>query len=174
MPQAPIIIPIIITGILVGTIAASKGQMVKRKKLLLASLLSGILNTANAYLLILLTPARTPSQFQGQFQSVTTTAQTTYRYRGGGGNYQLMLVISSFIVGFLIPLAVIGISMLYARRKAGKGTDEENGGDEIDALREENGAEKEEDTEDLFKKDSKKGSKNDSKKDLKQDSDEEF
>jgi len=164
MPQAPIIIPIIITGILVGTIAASKGQMVKRKKLLLASLLSGILNTANAYLLILLTPSRS-SQFQGQFQTqFTTSAQTTYRYRGGGGNYQLMLVISSFIVGFLIPLAVIGISMLYARRKAGKGMDEENDKDEIDALREEN-------NEELFKEES---SKKESKKDLKQDSDEEF
>jgi len=164
MPQAPIIIPIIITGILVGKIAASKGQMVKRKKLLLASLASGILNTANAYLLILLTPSRS-SQFQGQFQSqFTTTAQTTYRYRGGGGNYQLMLVVSSFIVGFLIPLAVIGISMLYARRKAGKGVDEENGKDEIDALREEN-------NEELFKEES---SKKESKKDLKQDSDEEF
>ena len=75
-----------------------------------------------------------------------------------------MLVISSFIVGFLIPLAVIGISMLYARRKAGKRLDEENGKDEIDALREEN-------NEELFKEES---SKKESKKDLKQDSDEEF
>ncbi|MFI5448720.1 MAG: hypothetical protein ACHQ03_02985 [Candidatus Bathyarchaeia archaeon] len=176
MPQAPIIIPIIITGILVGTIAASKGTMVKRKKLLLASLLSGILNVVNAYLLILLTPART-FQYQGQF---TGTAQSTYRYRGGGGaNSQLLLLISSFIVGFLIPLAVIGIGMLYARRKAGKGFDEEGGKDDLDFLKEddsekEEDSEKVEDTEELFKKDSKKESKKDSKKDLKQDYDEEF
>ena len=174
MPQAPIIIPIIITGILVGTIAASKGTMVKRKKLLLASLLSGILNVVNAYLLILLTPARSfPSQFTG-------TAQSAYRYRGGGGaNSQLLLLISSFLVGFLIPLAVIGIGMLYARRKAGKGVDEESGKDELDFLKEDDSEKeedtgKEEDTEELFKKDSKKESKKDSKKDLKQDYDEEF
>ena len=54
--------------------------------------------------------------------------------------------------------------MLYARRKAGKRLDEENGKDEIDALREEN-------NEELFKEES---SKKESKKDLKQDSDEEF
>lgn len=179
MPQAPIIIPIIITGILVGTIAASKGELVKRKKLLLASLLSGILNVVNAYLLILLTPARS-FQYQGQFQGqFTGTAQSTYRYRGGGGaNTQLLLLVSSFIVGFLIPLAVIGIGMLYARRKAGKEFSEESGEDELDALRDDSEKqeddEKVEDTEELFKKDSKKESKKDSKKDLKQDYDEEF
>ena len=148
--------------------------MVKRKKLLLASLLSGILNVVNAYLLILLTPART-FQYQGQF---TGTATSTYRYRGGGANTQVLLLISSFIVGFLIPLAVIGIGMLYARRKAGKGLDE-GGKDELDFLKEddsekEEDSEKVEDTEELFKKDSKKESKKDSKKDLKQDYDEEF
>src|SRR5208337_2684305 len=175
---------IIITGILVGTVAASKGTMVKRKKLLSASLLSGILNVVNAYLLILLTPARTYSgQFQGQF---TGTAQSTYRRSGGGANSQLLLIISSFIVGFLIPLVIIGIGMLYARHKIGKeGFDQESGEDELDALREEGskkeeGSEKEEDsgkeedTEELFKRDSKKDSKKGSKKDLKQDYDEEF
>ncbi len=186
MPSTPIIIPIIITGVLVGTIAASKGEMVKRKKLLSASLLSGILNVVNAYLLILLTPARTYSgQYSGQFSG---TAQSAYRARAGGGgaNTQLLLIISSFIVGFLIPLVIIGIGMLYARRKIGKeGIDEGSGEDELDALREE-GSEKEEDsekegdsgkeedTEELFKKDSKKDSKKGSKKDLKQDYDEEF
>jgi hypothetical protein len=178
MPQAPIIIPIIITGLLVGTIAASKGEMIKRKKLLSISLLSGILNVANAYLLILLAPARSAyqGQFQGQFQSQsTTTGQSTFRYRGGGGNYQLLLLVSSFIVGFLIPLAIIGIGMLYAKRKAGKSFDE-GGEDEIDSLKqdsEEEDVENEEDTEELFKN-SKKRLNKDSKKDLKQDYDEEF
>jgi hypothetical protein len=189
MPQAPIIIPIIITGILVGTIAASKGEMVKRKKLLLSSLLSGILNVANAYLLILLTPARSgysggySGQYSGQFSG---TAQSAYRYRGGGANSQLLLIVSSFVVGFLLPLVIIGIGMLYARRKAKAemGFDEESGEDELDALREDSDQEedtekeedsgKEEDTEELFKKDSKKDSKKGSKKDLKQDYDEEF
>ena len=181
MPQAPIIIPIIITGILVGTIAASKGEMVKRKKLLLASLLSGILNVANAYLLILLTPARSGfSGYSGQYsgQSSGQFSGTYARYRGGGANSQLLLLVSSFIVGFLLPLVIIGIGMLYARRKAGKEFGEESGEDELDALREDSDQEedsgKEEDTEELFKKDSKKESKKSSKKDLKQDYDEEF
>src|SRR5208282_4999899 len=185
MPSTPIIIPIIITGVLVGTIAASKGEIVKRKKLLSASLLSGILNVVNAYLLILLTPARSgySGQYSGQFSG---TAQSAYRARGGGANTQLLLIISSFIVGFLIPLVIIGIGMLYARHKIGKeGFDQESGEDELDALREEGskkeeGSEKEEDsgkeedTEELFKRDSKKDSKKGSKKDLKQDYDEEF
>jgi hypothetical protein len=186
MPQAPIIIPIIITGILVGSIAASKGEMVKRKKLLSASLLSGILNVVNAYLLILLTPARSFSGYSGQYSGqFTGTATSAYRRGGGGANSQLLLLISSFIIGFLIPLVIIGIGMLYARRKAKaeKGFDEESGEDELDALKEDSeeedtekqeDTEKEEDTEELFKKDSKKDSKKGSKKDLKQDYDEEF
>jgi|GEM_PF-730014 len=172
MPQAPIIIPIIITGLLVGSIGASKGEMVKRKKLLSASALSGVLNCANAYLLILLTPAR--SAYQGQFSGqFSGTSQSAYRYRGSGANSQLLLMVSSFVVGFLIPLVIIGIGMLYVRHKVGKQYDEENGEDEIDALREDTGKE-EEDTEELFKNNSKKDSKKDSKKNLKQDYDEEF
>ena len=58
MPQIPIILPMIILGLVVGSILKSQSPKISRKKLASASLGAGLLNSIHAYLLYLLTPAQ--------------------------------------------------------------------------------------------------------------------
>jgi formate hydrogenlyase subunit 3/multisubunit Na+/H+ antiporter MnhD subunit len=107
MPQIPIIIPVIVAGIAVGSVIKSQSPRISRRKLMSASLVAGLLNAINAYAVDYLTPRQT---FAG---ASFTVPQTSW----------IVFVVASFIGGFLIVLAVLGIAMIYARR--GKGTEEE-------------------------------------------------
>jgi hypothetical protein len=112
MPEIPIIIPIVITGLLVGSLLKSRSQKISRKKLGLASLLSGALNCGWAYVLILITPTRT-RQFSGGgggFQGA--------RFAQAGVFGQTPFVITSFIVGLIFVPAIIGIALFYVRFKS--------------------------------------------------------
>jgi glucose uptake protein GlcU len=107
MPQIPIIIPVIIAGITVGSVIKSQSPRISRRKLMSASLVAGLLNAINAYAVDYLTPRQT-------FAATNfTVPQTSW----------VVFVVASFIGGFLIVLAVLGIAMIYARR--GKGAEEE-------------------------------------------------
>jgi hypothetical protein len=107
MPQIPIIIPVIVAGIAVGSVIKSESPRISKRKLMLASLVAGLLNAINAYAVDSLTPRQT---FAG---ANFTVPQTSW----------IVFVVASFIGGFLIVLAVLGIAMIYARR--GKATEEE-------------------------------------------------
>ena len=107
MPQIPIIIPVIVAGITVGSVIKSQSQRISRRKLMSASLVAGLLNAINAYAVDYLTPR--PTFAAANF----TVIQTSW----------IVFVVASFIGGFLIVLAVLGIAMIYARR--GKGAEEE-------------------------------------------------
>jgi hypothetical protein len=107
MPQLPIIIPIIVTGLIVGSVMKSSGF--SKKRLGVASVLSGVLNGAQAYLVNLLMPQPTATFFRA------TTVSATVRQSS-----ELTFIVSSVLVGILIPLFIVGIGMLYARSRKGE------------------------------------------------------
>lgn len=74
-----------------------------------ASLVAGLLNAINAYVVNSLTPQQTFARAN----FTVPVPQTSW----------IVFVVASFIGGFLIVLAVLGIAMIYARR--GKGAEEE-------------------------------------------------
>jgi hypothetical protein len=110
MPQVPIILPVIITGIVLGSIIKKQKPHISKKKLALAAVVSGLLNAAFAYAEYLLTPQ------QVTFRGITIQ-------RAAGSEYGF--VAASFLAGFLIVIAVIGIGLLYARLRRTEMTEEE-------------------------------------------------
>ena len=113
MPQAPIIIPIIIAGVTLGSMLATQKRTLSKKKLAGVSLLSGLLNVGNAFLVNLIAP---PPTF-------TRAGGTQFRTAGAGSEY--MFFVSSFLVGVLVVLAIIGIALLYARHKGERPVEDE-------------------------------------------------
>jgi hypothetical protein len=113
MPQIPIIVPLIVVGLVVGSMLKSKSSKISRKRLASASLVAGLLNSIHAYLLYLLTPTRTAASATGAptggppLQGLTSTSGEAF-------------VASSFLAAFLIVLLVIGIAMAYARVRRGE------------------------------------------------------
>jgi hypothetical protein len=118
MPQIPIIIPVIVAGITVGSVIKSQSRISKRK-LMSASLIAGVLNAINAYVVNSMSPQQT------FVRATFTGAQTTANF----SNFSvpqtswIVFVTASFIGGFLIVLGVLGIAMIYARK--GGGAEEE-------------------------------------------------
>ena len=118
MPQTPMIIPIIIAGLTLGSVLVSEKRTLSKKKLLGVSALSGIFNLGNAYLVYQLLPPptfnRAGSQFSqfSQFRAAATVSSESSFY------------VSSFMVGFLLVLAVVGIALTYAKFKSHKTGDE--------------------------------------------------
>ena len=118
MPQVPIIVPVVITGIVLGAIIKSQKPRISKKKLAGAAVVSGLLNSAYAYVEYLLTP-----------QQVTFRGFTVQRTAGSEYGF----VIASFLAGFLIVLAVIGIGLLYARFRRTEATEEEAESQELNS-----------------------------------------
>lgn len=110
MPQVPIIVPVVITGIVLGTIIKNQKPWISKRKLTGAAVVSGLLNSVYAYVEYLLTP-----------QQVTFRGLTIARPAGSEYGF----VIASFLAGFLIVIAVIGIGLLYARFRKSEITEEE-------------------------------------------------
>ena len=102
MPTVPIIIPVIVVGILVGSLIKSGKKNMSKKRLLLAGLISGGMNAGYSYLLEMITPRTTlPAGF---------TANRTFTVSLGLGFY-----VASFLVGFILILAVFVIAAVYLR-----------------------------------------------------------
>lgn len=101
MPQIPIIVPLIVVGLVVGSIIKSKSPMISKKKFASASVVAGLLNSIHAYLLYLLTPAQTATRFT-KTASLASTSEEAF-------------VAASFLAGFLIVLLVLGVAMAYVR-----------------------------------------------------------
>jgi protein-S-isoprenylcysteine O-methyltransferase Ste14 len=98
------IIPVIVTGLFVGSILKSSTHSASKKKLLSVSTLSGVLNGAFAYVVYLFTPSPTTTFARA---AAFATRQTS----------DLPFVLSSALAGFLIVLVIVGIAMLYARSR---------------------------------------------------------
>jgi hypothetical protein len=112
MPQAPIIIPIIVTGITFGSLLVSEKHRLSKKKLVGVSALSGILNLGNAFLMHQLFPPPTLTRAATQFRAATAGSEYVY-------------YASSFIVGFLLVLVIVGIALIYARLKGARPEEDE-------------------------------------------------
>jgi len=119
MPQAPMIIPIIIAGLVLGSVLVSEKHTLSKKKLLGVSALSGILNLGNAYLVYQLLPPPTFNRTGGQF------SQFSQFRAAAAASSESSFYVSSFIVGFLLVLAVVGIALTYAKFKSHKAGEEE-------------------------------------------------
>lgn len=102
MPQVPIIIPVIVLGILFGSLIKAGKKSIPKRRLLIASLVSGALNSAQAYLLTLITPRTT-------FSNGSTASRAAQSTLGLG------FFLESFLTGFLLVLVVMAIAAVYLR-----------------------------------------------------------
>jgi hypothetical protein len=123
MPQPPIVLPIIITGLTLGSILASQAKTISKKKFAGISLVSGLLNSAYAYVLYELSPPPTFSR-----AGYTGYTGTQFRVQTGGG--ETGFIISSFITGLIFVIAVCGIALAYARFRGKKEHEEDEVEDE--------------------------------------------
>jgi len=131
MPTTPIIIPLVVAGVTLGSLLVSQTRKISKKKLLTASLGSGLLNTAYAYVVYTLAP---PTTFtRGSFSGGTFAGGTfTGAFTGGGGfraaagaTSEPSFLLSSFVTGFLIVIAIVVVALAYVRFKGSKSEEEE-------------------------------------------------
>jgi hypothetical protein len=113
MPEIPIIVPLIVVGLVVGSILKSKSPRISRKRLASASLVAGLLNSIHAYLLYLLTPTRTAAIATGAPTGAPPMAGLASASEGA-------FVAASFLSAFLMVLLVFGIAMVYVRIRRGE------------------------------------------------------
>lgn len=136
MPTTPIIIPIIVAGVTLGSLLVSQTRKITKRKLLTASLVSGLLNTAYAFVVYLLAPPPT-------FNRVTFTGGTfTGSFTGGGefrvaagANSETSFLLSSFVTGILIVLAIVAVALAYVRFRGSK-SEEEFAADQTEQIEE--------------------------------------
>jgi len=120
MPQIPIILPMIVLGLVVGSIVKSKSSKISKKKLSSASLVAGLSNSIHAYLLYLLTPAQVAPRGTGVPTTGTFTPPTgALPLEGIASTSEASFVGASFLAAFFVVFLVLGIAALYAR--PGKG-----------------------------------------------------
>ena len=108
MPQIPILIPVIVAGVTVGSVIKSKTLKISKRRLLSASVVAGLLNAVYAYVVYSYSPQ--PTSFRG----VSSVAPTSW----------IAFVAGSFLTGFLIVLAVLGIARTYGRVRKGEELEE--------------------------------------------------
>jgi len=109
MPQIPIIVPLIVVGLVVGSAIKSKSPRISKKKLASASVAAGLLNSVHAYLLYLFAPVQIPTRVTGIPATGTTALE------GFASTSEASFVVASFLAAFLIVLLVLGVAMAYAR-----------------------------------------------------------
>ena len=124
MPIIPTVVPLIVSGLMLGSLLVSGKRKLSKKKLLIGSLVGGLLNAANAFIVYILFPPTTFSRFGGgnfgggTFAGATFTGASTFQFRGGGGaNSETSFLLLSFITGLLIVIVVVGVALLYVRYK---------------------------------------------------------
>ena len=117
MPQLPVIIPLIIIGILFGSLLKSEKPKIPLKRIMTWSLVAGILNAVNAYAVYLLTPQ--PTFRGGTFTGATFTGTTFARTTTAATSY-VGFTAASFLAGFIIVAAVFGIARLVSRGHQGE------------------------------------------------------
>jgi uncharacterized membrane protein len=117
MPQIPIIVPLIVVGLVVGSILKSKSSRISKKKFASASVVAGLLNSIHAYLLYSLAPTQTATRVTG----VPTGGPPV---EGLASTSLGAFLVASFLAAFLIVLLVLGIAMAYVRIRRGEELEE--------------------------------------------------
>jgi len=141
MPTAPTVIPLIVAGLMLGSMLVTQKAKVTKKKLLGASVLAGLLNAVNAYAVYILFPSTTSRFGGGSFggggfggggagsgaSSFCSANPGVCSGRGGafGATSVGSFLLLSFITGLLIVIVVVGVAMLYVRYKTPKTEEEE-------------------------------------------------
>jgi hypothetical protein len=110
MPQAPIIIPLIITGLFFGNLLKSPGKKISKKSVAIPAIAAGLLNGVHAYLLDIMTPQVTTNTFTGGTFTLRPTLTIPF-------------VISGIGIGILIILLVVAVAIIF--RKFSRGAVEE-------------------------------------------------
>lgn len=110
MPQFPIVVPVIILGITLGSLLRTRNPTISKKKFVYATLAAGLLNVAYAYGYLLL------------FPTSTTTTRGTFTVRPIS---ETVFLTASFFVAVVLVVAVLGIALLYSRARGGGETEEE-------------------------------------------------
>jgi hypothetical protein len=115
MPQAPIVIPLIITGLLFGSLLKQQRKSFSKKSVAIASVSAGLLNGVHAYLLDILTPQPTiPTTFANRAGfALRATATATIPF-----------VVSAIAVGILIVLVVVVVAAIFGRFSRGTAEEE--------------------------------------------------
>lgn len=116
MPQLPIIIPLIIIGISFGSLLKSEKLKISLRKIMMWSLVAGLLNAVNAYAVYLLTPQST---FRGATFTGGTFTGTAFARTTTGATTAIGFTVASFLAGFIIVAAVFGIARVVSRRHQG-------------------------------------------------------
>jgi len=109
MPEIPIIVPLIVVGLVVGSILKSKDPTISKKKLGSASLVAGLLNSVYAYLMYSLVPTQIAAGAAGVPQG--GPAMPT----GLASTSVVSFTAASFLAAFLLVLLVLGVAAIYAR-----------------------------------------------------------
>jgi hypothetical protein len=107
---------------MLGSLLVSGKRKISKKKLLGVSLLGGLLNAADAFIVYTLFPPVSFSRFNGgNFGGTTFTGSSNFQFRGGaaGATSESSFVLLSFITGLLIVIVVVGAALLYVRYKSG-------------------------------------------------------
>jgi hypothetical protein len=108
MPQISVVIPVIVAGLVVGSLIKSKSGAISNKRLVSASLAAGLVNGLYMYAVYSISS-------QPTFARVNFAAPSTS---------WVVLVVGSVLSGFLIVFAILGIAKAYARIRKGEETEE--------------------------------------------------
>ena len=106
MPQFPIIVPVLVLGITVGSMLRGKSPTISKKKFAYATLGAGLLNVAYAYAFLLLFPYSPPTFARANF-AVSQISEPVF-------------LSASFLVAVLMVVAVLGIAQVYVRLRKGE------------------------------------------------------
>ena len=115
MPQIPVLIPVIVAGLTVGSVIKSQSRTISNKKLISASLVAGLLNGLYGYAVDALSPRQTFPRASSIPSTLASSIPTTS---------WIVFVVESVLAGFLIVLAVLGIAKVYARTRKGEEVEE--------------------------------------------------
>ena len=115
MPQFPIVIPVIVLGIAVGSLLRSKSSRISKKLFAYAALAAGLLNVAYAYAFLLLFPSSTPT-----FAATSTRAN----FAAFSQISEPVFLSASFLVAILMVIAVLGVAQIYIRLRKGGESEE--------------------------------------------------
>ena len=111
MPQFPILVPVLVLGITVGSMLRGKSPSISKKKFAYATLGAGLLNVAYAYAFLLLFPSSTPTFARANFAAVSQISEPVF-------------LSASFLVAVLMVVAVLGIAQVYVRLRKGSESEE--------------------------------------------------
>ena len=111
MPQFPIVVPVIILGITVGSLLRGRSSKISKRKFAFATLSAGLLNVAYAYAFLLLFPYSPPTTTFGRTFAVTQISEPVF-------------LSASFLVAVILVAAVLGIAQVYSRLRGGYESEE--------------------------------------------------